>query len=156
MQPRMQLACRAVKTYCWIMSPMRTPAPFHRAFPNEFSQCSCLGLARPRKCTLHLALLSLVGPFLKFVCVPLEGIPTFCFISSASQLHAICRLALNFTFHITDKDIKEHWSQNKALRLITDLHLDTETLNIALCLDPDSQLQSMLPIHVSSIWRLCG
>lgn len=116
-QPRMHLASWAVKTCCWIMSSMRTPAPFHRASLNElFSQYSCLGLAQLRQWTLHLVWLSLMGPFFSLVHVLLDGIPVFCGINRTTQLHAIFQLALSLTVYVTDKDIKELWPQNKDLR----------------------------------------
>ena len=63
-----------------------------------------------------------MGPFLKLVQVPLDGIPSFCCINCTTQLSVICKLAegaLDPIIYVTDKDIKQYWSQDRALRNTT-------------------------------------
>ncbi|KAJ7412563.1 hypothetical protein WISP_95661 [Willisornis vidua] len=59
----------------------------------------------------------LVGPLLKFVQVPLEGNPSFCFVNCTTQLYVICKLgedALNPTVFVIDEDTKKRWFQDRA------------------------------------------
>ncbi|KAM6384895.1 dTDP-D-glucose 4,6-dehydratase isoform 4-T5 [Alca torda] len=53
-------------------------------------------------------------PPLKPVQVPLDGIPSLQHVDRATQLGVVGKLAegtLNPTVHVTDKDVKQHWSQ---------------------------------------------
>jgi len=70
-----------------------------------------LGLLEPHQ--VH------VGPLLKLVQVPLDGISFFCCINRTTQLSVVCKLAegaLDPTVYVIDKDIKQYWSQDRPLR----------------------------------------
>lgn len=59
----------------------------------------------------------LLGPVLKLV--PLDGIPSFCCVNCTAHLCVICKLAagaLDLPVCVTEEDLKEHWSQDTALR----------------------------------------
>ena len=59
-----------------------------------------------------------MGSVVKPVQVPLDGILSFCCINCTTQLGVVCKLAegeLNPTVYVTDKDVEEHWSQNRPL-----------------------------------------
>ncbi|KAJ7427218.1 hypothetical protein WISP_08815 [Willisornis vidua] len=58
-----------------------------------------------------------MGPLLKFIQVPLDGIPSFGFVNCTAQFHVICKLAEGtLSPTLTDEDIEERWSQDRALR----------------------------------------
>ncbi|PKU49265.1 solute carrier family 22 member 7- hypothetical protein [Limosa lapponica baueri] len=78
----------------------------------------CLGLPCPRWRTLHLAWLT----FVRFAQVhlsslskvPLDGIPSLQHVDCATQLGVISKLAesaLYPTVRVSNKDVKQHWSQ---------------------------------------------
>jgi len=53
-------------------------------------------------------------PLVKTVKVPLDGIPSLQCVNYTTQLGVVGRLAgiaLDPTVHITDKDVKQRWSQ---------------------------------------------
>ena len=55
-----------------------------------------------------------MGPPLKPVQVPLDGIPSPQHVDCTTQLGVIGKLAegaLNPTVHVHDKDVRQHWSQ---------------------------------------------
>jgi len=57
----------------------------------------------------------LTGPSLKPFKVPLDGIPSFQHVDRTTQLGVFGKHAegaLNPTVHVTEKDIKQHWSQH--------------------------------------------
>ncbi|PKU41108.1 hypothetical protein llap_8578 [Limosa lapponica baueri] len=63
-----------------------------------------------------------MGPPLKPVQVPLDGIPSLMRVNHATQLGVIGKLAegaLYPTVYVSDKDVKQHWSQYRFLRNTT-------------------------------------
>ena len=63
-----------------------------------------------------------MGPLLQSVQVPLDGFPSFQRIDCTAQLGVIRKLAggaLDAIVYVTDKDVKEHWSQDRPLRAST-------------------------------------
>lgn len=57
-----------------------------------------------------------LGPPLGLVQVPVDGNPSFCFVSCTIQLGVICKFtesALNPITFVIDKDVEEHWSQDR-------------------------------------------
>ncbi|KAK4823539.1 hypothetical protein QYF61_003171 [Mycteria americana] len=60
-----------------------------------------------------------MGPLLKLVQVPLDGIPSLRHVNCTTRLGVVCKLAegaLDPTVYVTDEDIKEYWSQYGPLR----------------------------------------
>ncbi|PKU43757.1 hypothetical protein llap_5947 [Limosa lapponica baueri] len=60
-----------------------------------------------------------MGPPLKPVQVPLDGTPSLQCVSRTTQFGVISKLAegaLYLTLHVSDKGVKQHWSQYKLLR----------------------------------------
>ncbi|KAK4811014.1 hypothetical protein QYF61_015718 [Mycteria americana] len=100
----------------------------HRAALNPFSTqpVFVLEIAPTHVQDLALGLVELhevpMGPPLKPVKVPLDGIPSLRCTNRTTQLGVICRLAegaLNPTVHVADKDVKQHRSQYQPLRNAT-------------------------------------
>ncbi|KAK4826033.1 hypothetical protein QYF61_003854 [Mycteria americana] len=63
-----------------------------------------------------------MGPPLKSVKAPLDGITSPQCVDRTTQLGVIGKLAegaLNLTVHVTSKDVKQHWSQYRPLRNVT-------------------------------------
>ncbi|GAB0195895.1 hypothetical protein GRJ2_002054800 [Grus japonensis] len=63
-----------------------------------------------------------MGPPLKPVKVPLDGIPSLQHVDHTTQLGVVSKLAegaLDPTVHVTDKDVKQCWSQYRPLRNAT-------------------------------------
>ena len=84
-------------------------------------------------CEVHM------GPTLKPVQVPLDGIPSFQGVDGATQLDVIGKLAegtLYSTVHVTNKDVKQHLSQYwpQETPLITDLHFKTMPVKNYCCM----------------------
>ncbi|KAK4822574.1 hypothetical protein QYF61_017160 [Mycteria americana] len=70
-----------------------------------------LGLDEPHK--VHM------GPLLKLVQVPLNGIPSLRHVNHTTQLGVLCKFAegaLDPTVYVVDEDIKQCWSQYRPLR----------------------------------------
>ncbi|GAB0186614.1 mitochondrial enolase superfamily member 1 [Grus japonensis] len=85
-----------------------------------------LGIALTHMQDLALGLVELhefrMGPPLQPVKVPLDGIPSLQRVNHTTQLGVIGKLAegaLDPTVHVTDKDVKQHWSQYRPLRNTT-------------------------------------
>ncbi|KAK4829865.1 hypothetical protein QYF61_007257 [Mycteria americana] len=60
-----------------------------------------------------------MGPLLKLVQVPLDGIPSLRHVNCTTQLGVTCKLAegaLDPTVYVIDEDIKQYWSQYGPLR----------------------------------------
>ncbi|PKU46696.1 serine-rich hypothetical protein [Limosa lapponica baueri] len=77
-------------------------------------QDAALGFVEPHE--VHM------GPLLKPVQIPLDGIPCLSCVNHATQLGVICKLsesALNPTVRVIDEDIKQYWSQYGPLRRTT-------------------------------------
>ncbi|KAF4788894.1 hypothetical protein TURU_157112 [Turdus rufiventris] len=96
-----------------------------RAAVNEFLSQSVLmfGISLAQMQDLAPGLVQFyevhMNPLLKRVQIPLDGIPFFCCANCITQLGAICKLAkgaLDPTVCVTDEDIEEHLSQDRALR----------------------------------------
>ncbi|KAK4830748.1 hypothetical protein QYF61_013198 [Mycteria americana] len=82
-----------------------------------------LGIAPTRVQDLALGLVEFhevcMGPPLKPVKVPLDGIPSLQCVDHIAQLGVIGKLAdsaLNPTLHVANKDVKQRWSQYQPLR----------------------------------------
>ncbi|KAK4823457.1 hypothetical protein QYF61_002293 [Mycteria americana] len=96
-----------------------------RATLNPFSAqpVFVLGIAPTHVQDLALGLCEVhTGPPLKPVKVPLDGIPSHQCVNRTTQLGVVGRLAegaLDPTVHVTDKDVKQHWSQYQPLRNAT-------------------------------------
>ena len=76
--------------------------------------------------------------------MPLDGIPSFCYISCTTQLDVISKvaeIALN-PIYVIYINVKKHWSQDGPPEdaTMTSLHLDTESLITVLWLWPSNQL----------------
>ncbi|KAK4828658.1 hypothetical protein QYF61_000376 [Mycteria americana] len=85
-----------------------------------------IGIAPTRVQDLALGLVELhevhTGPLLELVQVPLDSIPSLQHVECTTQLGVICKLAegaLNPTVLVTNKDVKQHWSQYWPLRNAT-------------------------------------
>jgi len=62
------------------------------------------------------------GPPLQPVKVPLDGVPSLQSVNPTTQLGVVSRLAegaLSPTVHVADKDIEQHWPQDRPLRHTT-------------------------------------
>ncbi|KAK4812855.1 LOW QUALITY PROTEIN: hypothetical protein QYF61_022581, partial [Mycteria americana] len=96
---------------------------FHRAALNPFipqpllipgvplTQDLVLGLVEPHEVRM--------GPLLKLVQVPLDGILSLRLVNCTTQLGVICKLAegaLDPAVYVSDEDIKQYWSQYRPLR----------------------------------------
>ncbi|KAK4829762.1 hypothetical protein QYF61_006486 [Mycteria americana] len=99
-----------------------------RAALNPFSTqpVFVLGIAPTHVQDLALGLFELhevhTVPPLKPVKVPLDGIPSLQHVDRTTQLGVIGKLAegaLNPTVHVTNKDVKQRWSQHRPLRNAT-------------------------------------
>ncbi|KAJ7411316.1 hypothetical protein WISP_103196 [Willisornis vidua] len=139
-----------------------------RAALNEFLSQSVLvpGIALTQLQHLALELVELdevfVGSVLKFIQVPLDGIPSFCHINSTTQLCVICKFAedaLDLPVCVIDEDTEEHWSEDRALR-VTSCHQSPPRHRAidhnSVCTHPANSLPTELSIHqihVSPIWR---
>jgi len=93
-----------------------------------------LGIALTHGQDLALGLVELhdvrTGPPLKPVQVPLDGIPSFQRVNRTTQLSVVGKLAegaLDPTVRVTDKDVKQRWSQYRPLRNAT-RHYKTQTI----------------------------
>ncbi|KAK4824932.1 hypothetical protein QYF61_021552 [Mycteria americana] len=96
-----------------------------RAALNPFSAqpVFVLGIAPTHVQDLALGLVELhevhTGPPLKPVKVPLDGTPSLQHVDRTTQLGVVGKLAegaLNSPVHVTDKDVKQCWSQYRPLR----------------------------------------
>lgn len=93
-----------------------------RAALNVFSQSVLSGIVLTQ--VQHFALTHvephsvIMCPHLKIVQVPLAGTSSFCCVNCTSQLCVICKFAkvvLNLTVYVTDKGIRQHLYNNRAL-----------------------------------------
>ena len=106
----------------------------------------------------------LLGPLLKLVLISLDGIPSPGCVDCTPQLSVIFKLVedmVDATVHLIDEDTKKYQSQNCGTLLITDLHLDMETLTTTFKFDPAASSlfikQSTHQNRIFPIWREgCG
>lgn len=82
-----------------------------------------------------------MGPILKLVQVPLDGIPSFCCVNCTAQIYVIWKLANLIPLSVSLRQTLQSLSQNRArgTSIITSLHLNTEPLTTTLWLHPASQ-----------------
>ncbi|GAB0180776.1 cAMP-dependent protein kinase inhibitor alpha [Grus japonensis] len=113
--------------------PPPLPKPCHA---NPTQPLLILGIAPTHVQDLALGLVELhevhMGPPLKPVQVPLDGIPSLRCVNCTTQLGVICKLAecaLDPTVYVIDEDIKQYWSQYRPLRDTT-CHIVIMTLGI--------------------------
>ncbi|KAK4810518.1 hypothetical protein QYF61_004481 [Mycteria americana] len=108
--------------------PLEVQVILLRAALNPFSAqpVFVLGIAPTSVQDLALGLVQLhevhMGPSLKPVKVPLDGIPSLQRVDCTTQLGVVGKLAegvLNPTVHVTDKDVKQRQSQYRPLRNTT-------------------------------------
>ncbi|KAK4824302.1 hypothetical protein QYF61_013047, partial [Mycteria americana] len=130
-QPRIRLAFWAASTHCGLtsnFSSTSTPKSFCTGLLSihSFPSLLTLGIALTQVQDLALGLVELhgvrMGPLLKPVKVPLDGIPSLKRINCTTQLGLICKLAegaLNPTVYVINKDIEQYWVQYGPLRSTT-------------------------------------
>jgi len=131
MQPRIQMAIQAARAHCWLMfslSSIRTQKSFSVGLISMSSTPSlypCLGFPQP-KCTLHLVLLTLVRlTWTQFpsLCRPLwiASLPpevSTALLSWVSPENSLRPQTIPIIY-ATDKDVKDHRSQDWPLGDIT-------------------------------------
>jgi len=124
MQPRIRLAFWAASAHCHIMlsftSTSKSQVLLLGAALNPFSAQAVfvLGVALAQVQDLALGLVELLevcmGPLLKSVKIPLDGISSLQCVSCTTQLGVIGRLAegaLNLPVQVANKDVKQRWTQ---------------------------------------------
>ena len=114
------MAFWAVSAHCWVILSFLSTRTLNFCSAGLLSTLSLpsLEIAPTHVQDLALGLIEphevCTGPPLKPAQVPLDGIPSRQRGDRTTQLGVVGKLAedaLNPTVHVTDKDVKQHWSQ---------------------------------------------
>ena len=152
----------------WLMlsfSSTRTPKSFSAGLLSRSSSPGLhtyLGLPQPKCRTLHFALFNLIS-FTRAHLLnlsrsfPLDGIPSIFCVNCTTQIGVNSRLAegaLNPIISVTDKVVKEYWTQDRPLGDTNCYQplLDIEVLTTAFWLHPSIQFLVHQIVHPSNAY----